>query len=282
MPPIGTVMVLGAEGELRDVPLGTRCRFFLHQDDRGAFTRAAVISDEFTRLAGDDLTYRIEATMLGEGLIRLATQHAPVKNEKEERIRPPDFGHGDFAVDDRTRVWKDDKPATLRDLAVGAELLVNTTGRTATSRGVCTEIWAGTETHRRATERQRATHNALLKRRGLPARIDGVEGKRLTITFLSGSRKDFPALLDGDPNGGSVYALPADEDLRPSVGTVVKLAYLAHLPEGDTAGTYGCSGVRWLIEPPELPEGFRPGRILRVFKEGWPIKANSPDDPSPE
>jgi len=192
MAPFGTVMYLNAEADLRDVPLGTRCRFFLHQDDRGEFTSASVISDDFSRLASDGLTYRLEATRLDEGMIRVAKQHAPVKNEKGDRIRPPDFGREDFAVADRTRVWKGDKRATLRDLAVGDELLVNRIGRTATSRGLCTDIWIGSETHKLASNRQRAKHDALLKDRGLPAWIDSVEGKRLTITFFSGSRRDFP------------------------------------------------------------------------------------------
>ncbi len=280
MPPYGSVMYLNAEADLRDVAIGTRCRFFLHQDARGAFTRATVISDEFGHLAGDDLTYRLQARRLDEGSIFLAKQHAPVKNEKEERVRPPDFGRGVFGVDDRTRVWKGDGRATFGDLAVGEELLLNTTGRTATSRGLCTDIWAGSEAQKLATERQRAKHNALLQQRGIPGGIDGVDGKKLTITFFSGSRKDFRAFLNGDPGGQSVHVLLADEELRPIDGAAVKAAYLGHPPEAGTAGTYGCSGVRWQIEPSELPEGFRVGRIVRVFKEGWPIPAHPKAAPS--
>ena len=275
MPPFGTVSYLDAEADLRDIPPGTRCRFALHQDDRGAFTRAAVISDEYSHLAEDRFSYRLDAARLDEGLIEVVKIHALVKNEKEEMIRPPDFGRGLIEVDERTRVWKGDKPSRLRDISVGEELLLNTTGRTATSRGACTEIWVGVDTHKLATERQRARHNALLKERGLPAWIESVEGKTLTITFFSGRRQDFPALLNGDPNGESVLALLADDELRPVTGSPIKFAYRGHLPEVNTAGTYGCSGVRWLIEASELPESFRAGRTLRVFKPGWPVKVET-------
>ncbi|MDB5353452.1 MAG: hypothetical protein JWN86_4699 [Planctomycetota bacterium] len=275
MPPYGSVMYLNAEADLSDVPTGTRCHFYLHQDDRGSFTKAAVILDEFTRLASDAFTVRLEESRLDLGKILVGKQHAPVKNEKEEFVRPPDFGREEFAVDHRTRVWKGDKRATLGDLALGDELLVNTTGRTGTSRGVCTDIWAGVEKHRLVTSQQRATHTALLKERGLPAWIDNVDGKKLTITFFAGNRREFPSILNGDPGGESVYALLADDELRPMDGALVKLAYLDHPPEADTAGAYGCSGVRWRIEASILPDGFRPGRILRIFKAGWRPKTDS-------
>jgi len=74
----------------------------------------------------------------------------------------------------------------------------------------------------------------------------------------------------------------ADEELRPTDEAVIEFAYLDHPPEGDTAATYGCSGVRWLIEASELPDGFRPGRVLRIFKQGWPIQPNAKGDPLPK
>ena len=35
---------------------------------------------------------------------------------------------------------------------------------------------------------------------------------------------------------------------------------------------HGCSGERWVIESPGIPEGYRPGSVVRLFLEGWPIK----------
>jgi len=277
LPPFATILYLNAEADLRDLPLGTRYRFFLHQDDRGAFTKATVITDDFTDLAGDDLTYRLEEAKLGEGKLLLAVQHAAVKNEKEEMVLPPAFGRGEFAVDGGTRVWKGDKPAKLADLVPGDDLLLNRTGRTATGRGVCTEIWAGVAAHKLVTDRRRTQHEAALKGRGLPAWIDAVEGNKLTVTFFSGSRKEFPRLLGDDPWGKGVTAIAVDEDLRPLGEPPEPMGFANHIPEGATAGTYGCSGVRWVLEAKQPAGRHRPGQILRIFKEGWPIQV-APDE----
>ena len=63
----------------------------------------------------------------------------------------------------------------------------------------------------------------------------------------------------------------ADEQLRRSGAVVNKMSFKNHLPEGTTPGTYGCSGVRWVLEASLVPEAFRKVQITRVFKEGWLI-----------
>jgi hypothetical protein len=136
--------------------------------------------------------------------------------------------------------------------------------------------WIGADTHNLATDKQRKKHNAQLKQVGLPAWIDSIDGKKLTITFFAGIRSDFTALLGADPYGKDVFTTLADEDLRPAGrddaipgAPVETMSFRGHLPEGLTAGAYGCSGVRWVIEPKVLPDGYKPGRIIRVLKEDW-------------
>jgi len=150
-------------------------------------------------------------------------------------------------------------------------------GRTATSMGRCTAMWVGTDTISQLAARQRAAHVALTRARGMPAWIDQVEGKRLTITFFAGMREDFRALLDGDPHGKQVSVQLVDDELHAHGAAVVTMWYRDHLPEGPTAGTYGCSGQRWVIEPEQLPEGYRAGSIIRVAKLDWPFTGG--DDP---
>ena len=272
LPPFGSVMYLNAEADLRDLPLGGRYLFSLHQDEKGAFTKASLITDEFTHLVSYRLTYRLAAAKLNEGLLLVAKQIPPMKNELDAMVQPPDLGRSELTVDDKTRVWKGDQQIKLIDLAIGDELLVNLTGRTAISRGRCTDIWAGLETHKLATGQQRTNRHNFLQARGLPAWIDKVEGKTITITFFSAQRKDFFALLNGDPWGKSVSVVPADGELRTHDAVVTKLGFKNHLPEAATAGTYGCSGVRWVLEANLLSESYRKGQIIRVFKEVWPIK----------
>ena len=57
-----------------DVPPGLRCRFHLYQDEKGAFTRASLVSDEFSYLAANAVTYRVEAMQPDEGKLHVARQ----------------------------------------------------------------------------------------------------------------------------------------------------------------------------------------------------------------
>ena len=272
LPPFGSARYLNAEGDLSDLPLGTRYRFYLHPDEKGAFTKASLVVDDFTFLRDEHLTCRVESVSPGEGKIALARQLDEMRDDKDHAVRPPDLGRGMFAIDDKTRVWKGDRRVPLADLSVGDELLVNFGGSTVTSRPRCADIWVGTETHKLVTERRRDAHTAAARERGLPGWIDSVDGKTFTVTFFAGSRKDFPKILGDDPWGKPVFATLADDELRPE-GAGVKMNLKNHPPEGETAGTYGYSGVRWVIEANPLPEGYRPGRVVRVWKEEWKPKA---------
>ena len=268
LPPFAAVMYCNAEADLADLPIGTRGLFSLHQDAHGAFTQASRMTDEFTHSVTCRNTFRLDA--ISQGKLLVARQLPEMKDERDIMFQPPDLGRMELEVDDKTRVWKGGGQVKLGDLAVGDKLLFNRSARTATGQGRCTDIWAGLDPHKLAAEQQRTAHSALLKQRGLPAWIDRMDGNKLTITFFAAQRKDFAALLDGDPHDKSVFVRLADEQLH-THGSTHKMAFREHLPEGPTAGTYGCSGIRWVIEANPLPEGCRPGQIIRLFKDGWPI-----------
>ena len=188
------------------------------------------------------------------------------------------MGQATLRVNDRTRVWKADGPVKLGDLSVGDELLVNRAGSTETVPGRCTDIWVGVTTHQAATERQRKKHHAFLKARGLPARIDNVDGKKLTVTLISGDPAGLKALFDADrivPSQWAtehrrVEAVVANEELRSYSPPWTGKAQGPEIP-GRANGCFGCSGVSG--SSPTLLEGFRKGRIIRLFVHpAWPIK----------
>jgi hypothetical protein len=267
LPPFAAIVFRNAEADLADIPLGTRCLFSLHQDAKGAFTQASRITDEFTHLVSYRVTYRLDTAFLDQDKLLVARHLPPMKDERDAMIQPPDLGRMELAVSDQTRVWKGDKQVPLTDLAPGDELLFNRTARTPTGQGRCADIWAGVDTHKAATEQQRTAHQALRKKNGHPAWIDSVNGKQLTITFFAASRSEFSAMVNYDPKGRTVYTLLCDQKLQPQSPTAEKMNVVTRLPEGNTAGTYGCSGVRWLIEPNELPADYRAGQIIRVLEE---------------
>ena len=265
--PFGTVQARHAEADIGDLAPGTRCQFFLHPDEKGAFTKASVITDEFTRLADEKLTYRVEAVQPDKLLV--AWKLPEFENDRNRMEQPPDLGHGELSTDATTRVWKGDQPAKLSDLAVGDELLVNITGRTATSRGRCTDIWVGAKTHKAATAQQLAKHSAFLQEHGLPAWIERVDGKMIVLTLLNGPRRDeFKKFFDDNfKQGQEIKFAPADDTLQP-VAPVQTARFTDN--KNIPLVTHGCSGTRITIEPDAPLEGARAGGILRLFAPGWP------------
>ena len=265
MPPYGSVIHLNAEAELRDVPMGTFFLFFLNQDARGNFTRLATMQDQFSMDAGHGFTYRLDEVKLGEGKL-LTTQHSiPKKLE--------DLGKKEWIVTKETRVWRGEQQGKLDDLKVGDELLFNITGKTATSPGVCTDVWIGTETHTLATETQRKKFVEFTKRRGLPGWVDRTEENRITVTLFSGDPKNFAKTWMSDFAAGKDGAIcVANDELRTwNPGTdkeKTTLISVQKLP----MDSYGCSGVRLVLEVKYMLEGFRRGRCVRVFGTGWPVK----------
>jgi hypothetical protein len=152
--PEGSVKYLNAESSLADLPPGTRCRFAMYQDENGNFARASLVSDEFSFLASNAVTYRLEVLKLAEGKLHVARQIPEVKNYNGDMEKPPDIGRTELRVAPETRVWKGDQQVKLSDLAVGDALLVNLTSEQAGAPSVCTEIWIGPDTHKLVTDRQ--------------------------------------------------------------------------------------------------------------------------------
>ncbi|HEX4612845.1 MAG TPA: hypothetical protein VH092_31930, partial [Urbifossiella sp.] len=261
LPPYGIIRYLGTDADLRDVPLGSWCRFSLHQDARGGFTRLAVLQDQFSADAAEGVTYRVDEIKPAEGTV-LTTRHAAA-----------DLGKTKLVVTADTRVWKAGRSARLADLADGDELLVNLAGVTGTDPGRCTDVWAGADSYKRATEAQQQRHAAFLKARGLAGWVDRTEGWTLTVTLFGGDRAAFERAWAKDfAVDRAVHVVVANDELRtwnPPVdnerGKIVEVLR-------DPADGFGRSGLRLRVTVNFMLEGFRRGRVVRVFAGGWPVK----------
>ena len=265
MPPYGAINYLNAEADLRDVPLGTFFLFFLNQDAHGGFTRLATMQDPFTMDAGHGFSYRLDEVRLGEGKL-ITTKQSPAKNQ-------PDLGKKELLVRDETRIWKGDQQVKLADLAVGDELLFNITGKFADNPGWCTDLWVGAETHKAATEQQRKKFTEFTKKRGVPGWIDRTEGNKLTVTLFSGDAQSFKkCYMDDIAVGKELGAVVANDELRTwNPGTDRERATLLEIQQ-TPVNAYGTSGVRLVFTVPYMLEGFRKGRVVRLFGAGWPVK----------
>ena len=106
------------------------------------------------------------------------------------------------------RRWSDqglegDRQITLAELAIGDVLLVD-----IGASGHCSDVWVGVDTHKMVREQQRTKHRAAVKERGVAAFIDNIDGKRLSISFFAGIRKDFPGCCLGNHEGKMSLSSP--------------------------------------------------------------------------
>jgi hypothetical protein len=273
MPHFGVVHALNGPADLRDVPLGTGLLFFLYQDASGEFTRATAMQDDFTMSANHHFNYRLEALKLDEGKLVVTRQKIPAK---ETDAKEADAKSSEWLVTSETRVWKGDTQGTLADLVVGDELLANFSGSNPQHPRRCTDVWVGVETHRLATEKQRERHAKFVKQRGLPAWIVKVEGKQILVDLLGSDepadRNAVATLLAAEfPVGKSVQTVVANDELRsywpPVDGKRSQLVKVESTP----SGVHGSVGLRLTLEPTLMLEGFRTGRMVRLFAEKWPV-----------
>ncbi|MDB5309149.1 MAG: hypothetical protein JWO38_3351 [Gemmataceae bacterium] len=149
--PGGTVRSRNADTDLADIPVGTRCRFHLYQDEAGTFRRANFVTDEVSDLVKNGALWRVESLDLAAGMLTAARQPPGVRNDQGDPEQPPDIGRTTLRVGADTRVWKGDKQVALSALAVGDLLLVNRTGDRPGRPSRCTDVWVGTETHKQFT-----------------------------------------------------------------------------------------------------------------------------------
>lgn len=272
VPPWGTAWSQGAEALPTDIPLGTRCRFALHQDANGAFTVASAIRDEFTVQKQRRLTARVLAVRADRGEVHVAWQLPKEKNYDDDWVTPPDTGSAILPVTTDTRLWKGGQAIALGDLAIGDVLLVNRTGGTDKAMARCTGMWIGEDTIKTLGERQRKKHEEDMRRSGIPALVERIDGRLITMLAIGADRDAFRDRLGGDPWGKQVHLQVVDERLAPR-GAPAQMGFNNNIRWEDTYGCYGTAGRRWIFDNGDkpMPDGLTAGGWVRVFNHGWAL-----------
>jgi hypothetical protein len=111
------------------------------------------------------------------------------------------------------------------------------------------------------------------KARGLAGWIERTAGRQVTITFFSSAPSTFPANWgEAFDKGAAVTVCVANDELRTwqptscgERGTIVET-------ETVPIAGHGCSGRRVVIQVNNMLEGFRQGRVVRVFGAGWKVR----------
>ena len=128
-----------------------------------------------------------------------------------------------------------------------------------------------TEDDQAADPEQRKRFIEFTKARGIAGRIDQTEGNLATVTFFSAQPELFKTTWMADfvvGKGGGKLCV-ANDELRtwnpPVDGEGFSFVEVRDVP----VDGYGCSGVQIVGKVSNMLEGFRKGRVVRVFGAGW-------------
>ncbi|MCR9115656.1 MAG: hypothetical protein NXI22_01750 [bacterium] len=278
MLPYGSVYYHGAPASLADIPLGTHLhgQFYLKDPDdkskplegwhnrvsnESDFRRCFQLEDDFSYYARQQQVWRIDDVDLNEKKLTATLQHAG-ESIGDAKI---------FDLLDSTRVWQGNQIKSLADLTAGQTILFNITWATLYGPGRLVEIWADDASRQLATERQLKRHHQYILNRGLPGRVVAVDNQERIVTVTFFGNVD-PKLVEKVSKGASAATAVAKTNLRTydpvndrKHGSILSVKTIPVEP--------GSSGVQAEIRPDLLLEGFRPGRIVRVYPPGFTMVA---------
>jgi len=286
MLPYGTVWYHGAPADIRDIPLGTHMhgRFLLpmegeentipplpeahlKQTPNGKYNHALLLEDDVTFYSRQGRTWKVLGTEQGGGPApRLKLSVEPVGPEIEGGINQPVL----YDIDDGTRIWQNRKLVGMDQLKPGQEVQVNLTWGPFNSLAT-TDIWLDKESLAAFKEIQRQRHLRLIRTRFLPGWVDEVEnfdtgGGEVTVTLFGGMD---PVLYE------EIRKTPQNKISDAEI-TLRTWAYHAEYAVPGQKLEWrvtpdpppGSSGFQMRLRVPQMLDGFRPGRVVRV-KGPW-------------
>ena len=286
MLPYGTVWYHGAPADIRDIPHGTHMhgRFLLPMegeeetippltDDQlkryplAKYNHAFRLEDDVSFYSRRGRSWKVLGTEQGGGPApRLKLSVEPVGPDVEGGINKPTL----FDIDESTRIWKGAKLVGRDQLEKGQQVQVNLTWGPFASLAT-TDIWLDQESLDACKEIQRQRHLRLIRSRFLPGWVDAVKnydtgGGELTVTLFAGMD---PKLYEEIREVSKPRICDAEMSLR-------TWAYHAeYAPHADKLEWNkaedpppGSSGIQVRLRVPQMLDGFRPGRVVRL-KGSW-------------
>ena len=201
-----------------------------------------------------------------------------------------------FSVDATTRFWREKEHLHLSDLIEEKVLPENgvqslndqsvllgiswkPTPGDVFKRFHISDVWLDELAVERAAQIQNETHKAFIKSRWMPGWVDQVEyGKfgqaKVTVTLFGGMEGS----LYADFKKGQKAMLASSENtLKHWAGGTAGTAQMASkgilLEVSKTQKRFplGSSGIQVSLETNLVTEGFRPGKVIRIRPENWPL-----------
>jgi hypothetical protein len=292
MLPYGSIVFRGAPATLRDIPIGTHLHGSFHLGPKGGYRVPLLESSYFQTvknqpnrfspdsqyshvlLLEDDFSfYRRQGSIwkilnIDTTKQKLITKRIHFGSGNAEGLT----GKQTFDLTAATRIWKGPGVGVQGDLKPEQQILFNLTWATIYGPGRLTDIWIDEESRAATTKQQRSTHYQFQRDHGVPALIESVEhlenGAGNVIaqlypgidekTLADFKLKSYGRLIVVEPN---LRSHDQGNDAKPF--RLNKITRLAKPP-------LGSSGIQVNIYVPELLEGIRPGRSIRLKAALWP------------
>lgn len=266
----------GAPAALKDIPIGTHLHgwFYKKAPDEeiktifhnrssleAEFTRCFRLEDDFSYYASRNRAWKVELVNLEEKTLTVVGIDLD-DNSTDEK---PTI----FDLQSSTRVWQGQGFASLDDINPGQIIQLNLTWATLYGPGRCTDLWLDQTSQRLAKSQQLAVHRDHQKDRGLAGWVAEVDNETRAVTITLFDGVDGGLLKEFQPNTSGTVVV-AEPSLR-SYDQVNDRKGGPILAVQDVPKQPGSSGVQVVVQPSLLLEGFRPGRIVRLFPSGWPV-----------
>jgi hypothetical protein len=278
------VMYHGAPAELRDIPIGTHLHGVFHEgpevrqyaahyvpvlagsDRRGpylAFSRVSMLEDDFSRDVRLKRLWRVDTCDITAGKLTVTGLDADGGPHASATI---------LDIGPEARIWKHKALASLSDIQPGMKVLANLTICTLFGPGRVVELWLDDESRAAATAHQLEVHRRYQRTRGVPGRIEKVDNElgSVTVTVFPSVA---PKLLEDFTAIGITRIAPAEESLRTwwPINDRQSGPSIAH------RAADGTLSVTVTVSKGRMVEGFRPGRVVRLWPgdgqvlNSWPL-----------
>ncbi len=301
--PYGIVRYHGAPADLRDVPLGTvmHVRAYLPPDpatsavpvlpldNKDAVNHVLLLEDEPSHCQRAGSVWNLtEVTLKNNAGMIVARCEAKAGGDAKADDEQ-------MTIDAATRIWRGRECLSLAELVAegawpadgkksldGQPVQLGITWR-PTPDGIfnrfhISDIWLDDIAMQRAAANQNETHKAFIRSRWMPAFVDAVAYGafgRATVTATLFGGMDETLYADFRKGGGAMMNA-AENTLKHDQGAcgpqhMASAGSLVDVTRMDGDVPLGSSGIRIRLETDLITEGLRPGCVVRVRPDNWPV-----------
>ena len=177
------------------------------------------------------------------------------------------------------KIWPKNGKKDLNDQTVFIGITWKPTPGGLFKRFHLSDVWLDELAIQRAAQIQNETHKAFIKSRWMPGWVDKVEygkfGRAKVTVSLFGGMDD--SLYADFKKGQKAMLASSENTLKHWAGGTAGTAQMAskgillEVSKTNKRVPLGSSGIQVSLETDLVTEGFRPGKVIRIRPESWPL-----------